>query len=75
MMSWKSCENFDPATQRSLDKVEQLVLTPTSFNPIIAQQIQQNQQDISNYLSPEEIELWEIGNYPEGMQRFLGIAF
>ena len=55
---------FDPATQRSLDKVEQLVLTPTSFNPIIAKQIQRNQQDISSYLSPEEIELLNIGNYP-----------
>jgi len=66
---------FDPATQRSLDKIEQLILTPTSFNPIIAQQIQQNQQDISSYLSPEEIESLKMGNYPDGMQRFLGIAF
>src|SRR5919199_4796793 len=26
---------FDPASQRSLDKIERLVLTPTNFNPII----------------------------------------
>ncbi|OCQ91679.1 transcription-repair coupling factor [Oscillatoriales cyanobacterium USR001] len=27
---------FDPSTQRSLDKINQLVLTPTDFSPIIA---------------------------------------
>ena len=27
---------FDPSTQRSLDKISQLVLTPTDFRPIIA---------------------------------------
>jgi transcription-repair coupling factor (superfamily II helicase) len=28
---------FDPATQRSLDKIEQLILTPTNFAPLIAE--------------------------------------
>ncbi|MEB3309179.1 MAG: transcription-repair coupling factor [Snowella sp.] len=66
---------FDPATQRSLDKIEKLVLTPTSFEAIIAQQIQTNDEDISDYLTPEELEKLEQGNLPDGMQRFLGIAF
>ncbi|MEA5536714.1 transcription-repair coupling factor [Crocosphaera sp. XPORK-15E] len=66
---------FDPATQRSLDKVEQLLLTPTSFNPIVANAIQENNQSLDDYLSDEEKEALENYNYPPGMQRFSGLAF
>lgn len=66
---------FDPATQRSLDVIDHLILTPTSFNPMIVDGITQKHQTLENYLSPEELDLLETGNYPKGMQRFLGIAF
>lgn len=66
---------FDPVTQRSLDKIEQLILTPTTFSPLIAAAIQGQGKDLADYLSLEEQEGLETGNLPEGMQRFLGIAF
>ena len=66
---------FDPATQRSLDRIEQLILTPTSFAPIIAAAIENVEEVLSTYLSSQEKEVFQTGNLPDGMQRFLGIAF
>ncbi|MGB5595332.1 MAG: transcription-repair coupling factor [Crocosphaera sp.] len=66
---------FDAATQRSLDKIEHILLTPISFNEIIANTIQEKNYDLDDYLSEEEKEALENNNYAPGMQRFLGIAF
>jgi transcription-repair coupling factor (superfamily II helicase) len=67
---------FDPSTQRSLDKIDQLVLTPTSFANIIADYINKAQGEIlASFLSAEEQEALAAGNPPEGMRRFLGLAF
>ena len=67
---------FDPATQRSLDESEELVLTPTSFAHIIADRLEKTAGDkIGNYLTSEELETLATGNLPEGMRRFLGVAF
>jgi transcription-repair coupling factor (superfamily II helicase) len=66
---------FDPATQRSLDKLKSLMLTPTSFAPIIASAIEDLAKELDPYLSEEEKEAFNTGNLPPGMQRFLGIAF
>ncbi len=68
-------KEFDPATQRSLDKLEHLLLTPTSFSTIIANSILENGKSIESYLDDEELEALLEGNPPEGMRRFLGIAF
>ena len=68
-------KEFDPASQRSLDKLEQLLLTPTSFSSIIANSILENGKSIESYLEDEELEALLEGNPPEGMRRFLGIAF
>lgn len=54
---------FDPATQRSLDKIEQLLLTPTSFATIIAAAI------------GEEDDSTSLENAQTGMRKFLGAAF
>ncbi|NJN72996.1 MAG: transcription-repair coupling factor [Limnothrix sp. RL_2_0] len=68
----ESIREFDPSTQRSLDKLERLSVTPSKFSPLIGQAI----ADISPLsLTSEEQEQWAEGNYPEGMQRFLGFAF
>ena len=32
---------FDPSTQRSLDNIDHLVLTPTDYGPIIVEQLRQ----------------------------------
>lgn len=67
---------FDPATQRSLDKIEQLVLTPTNFGSIIADSLNASQaEQVKSYLSPEEQDALDAGQPPEGSRRFLGIAF
>ncbi|PSF39348.1 transcription-repair coupling factor [Aphanothece hegewaldii CCALA 016] len=66
---------FDPATQRSLDVINHINITPTSFYPIIVNAINSNNESLENYLSAEELDLLERGNYPNGMHRFLGLAF
>ena len=67
---------FDPATQRSLDKIEQLVLTPTDFSFIVRDALSGSKlEQVKSYLSPEEQEFLEAGTPPEGSRRFLGIAF
>ncbi len=63
---------FDPATQRSaaLDKINRLVLTPTSFAPIVMAEVEN---------SPEfkalNTEINSDSQMLEGSRRFLGLAF
>ncbi len=67
---------FDPATQRSLDRIEQLVLTPTNFAPIIQSALTGTKADaVKAFLSEEDQEKFDQGQMPEGSRRFLGIAF
>ncbi|HEY9658320.1 MAG TPA: DEAD/DEAH box helicase, partial [Allocoleopsis sp.] len=74
---------FDPATQRSLDSITRLVLTATTFSPIILKGLgfgewegqSRDPVDLSGFVSPEEIEQLESGQPLEGMRRFLGLAF
>ncbi|MBW4470040.1 MAG: transcription-repair coupling factor [Stenomitos rutilans HA7619-LM2] len=67
---------FDPATQRSLDRIEQLVLTPTNFAPIIQTAlIVEKAEALKAFLSEEDQEKFDQGQMPEGSRRFLGIAF
>ncbi|MGL5874521.1 MAG: transcription-repair coupling factor [Xenococcaceae cyanobacterium] len=68
-------KEFDPSTQRSLDVVKQLTLTPTSFSQIIADSLVEKKEIIDRYLSEQEKETLAEGNTPEGMRRFLGVAF
>jgi transcription-repair coupling factor (superfamily II helicase) len=66
---------FDPASQRSLDSIAQLTLTPTSFQPItLAALSEEQRQQIQAHLSPQEQDQIENGML-EGARRFLGIAF
>ncbi|BAY84089.1 transcription-repair coupling factor [Calothrix parasitica NIES-267] len=66
---------FDPSTQRSaLDKIDSLILTPTSFAPILMAD-EDFKSSIEDYLSPEEKEQLESGQLLEGTRRFLGLAY
>jgi transcription-repair coupling factor (superfamily II helicase) len=57
---------FDPSTQRSLDKIERLVLTPTNFSPIIRAALDEtNPPPLAAEEEREE----------KGVRRFLGLAF
>ncbi|MFB2981617.1 transcription-repair coupling factor [Microseira sp. BLCC-F43] len=59
---------FDPATQRSLDQIDRLVLTPTDFAPIIREGLKKrNRRDAEDAEEEKEEE--------EGVRRLLGLAF
>ena len=59
-----------------LEKIDQLVLTPTTFGPIIRAAVTGNKAlTVKSYLSPEEQEQFDAGQPPEGSRRFLGLAF
>ncbi|WP_421656583.1 transcription-repair coupling factor [Leptothermofonsia sp. ETS-13] len=67
---------FDPATQRSLDRIEQILLTPTSYAPIIrASLTAEKAAQVKAYLTDEEKEKFDQGQMTEGSRRFLGVAF
>ncbi|WP_069791528.1 transcription-repair coupling factor [Cyanobacterium sp. IPPAS B-1200] len=67
-------KEFDPVSQRSLDKIESLNLTPSSWDSIILQNIS-TIETIRPYLTPLEQDNLENDIYPEGVTRFLGFAF
>jgi transcription-repair coupling factor (superfamily II helicase) len=70
---------FDPATQRSaaLDKINQLILTPTSFAPIVMQALNNSQQwqTLSANLNSDGTLSTQESGIIEGVRRFLGVAF
>jgi len=69
---------FDPVSQRSLDRVESLLLTPTGFAPAIAREIQSDPERLAivkELLSPEQVEALTEGTLPDGLGRFLSVAF
>lgn len=67
---------FDPTTQRSLDSLDQLLLTPTGFAPLIQAHLDASHRPLlESYLSPEQLGQWQEQLPVEGIQRFLGIAF
>lgn len=65
---------FDPATQRSLDGVAQVVLTPTNYAPMILDGLEQQGKG-SAVLSVAEQEALSQGQRPEGLRRWLSLAF
>ncbi|MEG4322998.1 MULTISPECIES: transcription-repair coupling factor [unclassified Microcoleus] len=62
---------FDPSNQRSLDKVDRLVLTPTSFNAIIKAVLAENNLDKTHQIGSVDTEN-EAEKY---VRRLLGLAF
>ncbi|MEA5504391.1 transcription-repair coupling factor [Halotia wernerae UHCC 0503] len=69
---------FDPTTQRSaVDKIDQIVLTPTSFAAIFADQLQNNPQFQALTAELDADSELNTGNSGllEGSRRFLGLAF
>jgi transcription-repair coupling factor (superfamily II helicase) len=65
---------FDPATQRSLDAIDHLVLTPTHYGPVIIQRLREQGQ-LDGLFSAAAQEGLESGIVPEGTRRWLGLAF
>ncbi|MFN9174141.1 MAG: DEAD/DEAH box helicase, partial [Synechocystis sp.] len=63
---------FDPATQRSMDSIAGLVLTPTNFDQLIESALTVQKIDLKDWGEDTETEAI-FGQ--EGRQRFLGLAF
>lgn len=70
----ESMREFDPVTQRSLDKIDELTLTPTTWTGIISQNLP-SIEIIKPYISTLDQENLDNGIYPQAMSRFLGCAF
>ncbi len=67
---------FDPATQRSLDPVEVMRLTPTGYGPLVAEALREAMPDgLEQVLSGEGLEQLLEGGTPEGMRRLMGLAW
>ncbi|MEA5473989.1 transcription-repair coupling factor, partial [Synechococcus sp. CCY9201] len=67
---------FDPASQRSLDGIAVVRLTPTGYGPLIAEALRESMPDgLEQLLSPEATEQLLEGGTPEGMRRLLGLAW
>ncbi|MGB3264322.1 MAG: transcription-repair coupling factor [Microcoleus sp.] len=62
---------FDPSSQRSLDKVDRLVLTPTNFNTIIKAVLVEKTLDKINKLGSADTE----NESEKFVRRLLGLAF
>ena len=66
---------FDPASQRSLDAIERVRLTPTSHAPLIADALRERMPEgLEALLNPEALDQLLEGGTPEGMRRLLGLA-
>lgn len=67
---------FDPASQRSLDPIEVVRLTPSGYGPLIADALREDMPDgLDQLLSPEALEQLLEGGTPEGMRRLMGLAW
>ncbi|BFM40896.1 transcription-repair coupling factor [Synechocystis sp. LKSZ1] len=66
---------FDPASQQSLDSVEQLTLTPRAFEVLIEQQLRTQGLELEPYFNEDDWGQWQTGQRPEGLLRLLGLAF
>ena len=67
---------FDPASQRSLDPIELVRLTPSGYGPLIAAALRDAMPDgLDQLLSPEACEQLLEGGTPEGLRRLMGLAW
>ncbi|MEG4493023.1 transcription-repair coupling factor [Microcoleus sp. D3_18_C4] len=66
---------FDPSSQRSLDKVDRLVLTPTNFNTIIKAVLSEKKLDAINHLGSLDPENEGKNEAEKFVRRLLGLAF
>ena len=67
---------FDPASQRSLDPVELVRLTPSGYGPLIAAALRDSMPEgLDRLLSPEACDQLLEGGTPEGLRRLMGLAW
>ena len=67
---------FDPASQRSLDAIEVVRITPTSMAPLVADGLrEQLPEGLEALLEPAALEQLIEGGTPEGLRRLMGLAW
>ncbi|MFO8238073.1 MAG: transcription-repair coupling factor, partial [Prochlorococcaceae cyanobacterium] len=67
---------FDPASQRSLDPITVLRLTPTGYGPLVAAALRESMPDeLDTLLAPAALEQLLEGGSPEGLRRLMGLAW
>jgi transcription-repair coupling factor (superfamily II helicase) len=67
---------FDPTTQRSLDAVEHLRITPTTFAILVAEALREQLPDgLEALLGEDGLAQLLDGGTPEGMRRLMGLAW
>lgn len=67
---------FDPASQRSLDPIEVVRLTPSGYGPLIASALREAMpEDLEHLLAPDALEQLLEGGTPEGLRRLMGLAW
>ncbi|MEL6603769.1 MAG: transcription-repair coupling factor [Cyanobacteria bacterium J06614_10] len=65
---------FDPANQRSLDKIDTLLLTTTDYGPLISAALDEKGL-LDDLLTEEALETFTTTSKIEGVRRFIGFAF
>ncbi len=69
-------KEFDPITQRSLDLIDNVCITPTGFNPLIINElISNNDMDISCLFKDNEYSELVNSHTLESAKKYLGVAF
>ena len=69
-------KEFDPLSQRSLDKIDNVCITPTGFDPLIIKKLlSKDNEDISCLFSDEEYSELQHSKKLTSAKKFLGVAF
>ncbi len=67
-------KEFDPLSQRSLDKIDNVCITPTGFNPLIVERLLEYKDKIT-YITDEEYSDFSNSNSISSSKKYLGVAF
>ncbi len=69
-------KEFDPVSQRSLDKIDNVCITPTGFDPLIIKELLSiDNNDISCFFTEEEFSELLNSNKLKSAKKYLGVAF
>ena len=69
-------KEFDPTSQRSLDKIDKVCITPTGFGPLIINKLLSiNDKDISCFFKDDEYSELVNSNKLSNPKKYLGVAF
>ena len=69
-------KEFDPVSQRSLDRIDNICVTPTGFDPIIIDKLLSlSDTEITNLLTKKEYSDLVNSEVLQSAKKFLGVAF